>query len=301
MSDPGFFTPRIVMQRCSASITTKTPAGTERPLDRLRRSPSSVAPAPAASSRGMSTTRATFDKPVICCDLFGMYATCALPTKGRRWCSQTEYSGMSRTMIISSKSAPSTTVTMLAASTSIPAKISLVHAGDPRGRLRADLARPGSSPIPSRTSRTPCSDRRVIEALAGHAPDASKPSAPRHQARVAVGVHGALMGCPTDTAEADGTPESNAARTITITTPMTTFARKTRRRNSSCVSSCRGSDATRRLAPSTGWPGRGPAHGGVAGRAGGDARGAWPGHCRAPEVVMSAGDRRVDQEVVGLR
>src|SRR3989475_5607884 len=43
----------------------------------------------------------------------------------------------------------------------------------------------------------------------------------------------------------------------------------------------------RRLAPPYGWLGRGPAHGGVAGGAGGDARGPWPGHGRAPE-----GDRK---------
>src|SRR5438093_384130 len=53
-----------------------------------------------------------------------MYATWALPVNGIRWCSHSEYKGMSRTMIISSWSAPSTTVTSSAASCPTPAKIS---------------------------------------------------------------------------------------------------------------------------------------------------------------------------------
>ena len=42
VTEPGFLMPRIVMQRCSASITTNTPRGIERALDRvgdLRREP----------------------------------------------------------------------------------------------------------------------------------------------------------------------------------------------------------------------------------------------------------------------
>ena len=35
VTEPGFLTPRIVMQKCSASITTKTPRGRERVVERL--------------------------------------------------------------------------------------------------------------------------------------------------------------------------------------------------------------------------------------------------------------------------
>ena len=35
MVEPGFCTPRIDMHRCSASMTTMTPAGLERALDRV--------------------------------------------------------------------------------------------------------------------------------------------------------------------------------------------------------------------------------------------------------------------------
>ena len=86
MTEPGFLTPRIVMHRCSASITTNTPRGLNA---------RSIASAISVVSRSwtwgffasVSTTRATFDRPVICCDLFGMYATCARPLNGIRWCS----------------------------------------------------------------------------------------------------------------------------------------------------------------------------------------------------------------------
>ena len=75
---PGFLIPRIVMHRCSASITTNTPRGV---------SARSIASAISVVRRSWtcgffesrSTTRAIFDRPVICCALFGMYATCACP------------------------------------------------------------------------------------------------------------------------------------------------------------------------------------------------------------------------------
>src|SRR4051794_10698002 len=147
--------PRIVIHRCSASITTNTPRGL---------SACSIDSAISVVSRSwtcgffarVSTTRAIFDSPVICWDLLGMYATCALPLNGIRWCSHIEYSGISRTMIISSKSAPSTTVTICEASTSMPAKISLYIRATRAGVSRSP-PRSGSSPIPRRIIRTPSS------------------------------------------------------------------------------------------------------------------------------------------------
>src|SRR5215212_2388851 len=85
-----------------------------------------------------------------------MYATCALPLNGTRWCSHIENSGMSRTMIISSKSAPSTTVTNAEASAPTPAKISR-YMRPTRAGVSRKPPRSGSSPIPSRINRTPCS------------------------------------------------------------------------------------------------------------------------------------------------
>ena len=50
-SVPGFRTPRIDMQRCSASITTSTPRAGGAPLDRRRRSGSSSALGPEGAAR----------------------------------------------------------------------------------------------------------------------------------------------------------------------------------------------------------------------------------------------------------
>src|ERR671934_413990 len=61
---------------------------------------------------------------------------------------------MSFTMIISSKSAPGTTEAIGVASTSIPAKISRYMSATRRG-VSFTPSRSGSSPIPSRTRRTP--------------------------------------------------------------------------------------------------------------------------------------------------
>src|SRR5207249_4964048 len=58
------------------------------------------------------------------------------------------------------------------------------------------------------------------------------------------GVHGAFAGVSDRHGGGGRNANSKAARTMTITTPTTTFARKTSKRNSSCVSSCRGSHAT---------------------------------------------------------
>ena len=61
---PGLRTPRIDMQRCSASMTTITPAARARSTMR-RRSGWSAAPGPGAGWRRPSTSRASFDSPVI--------------------------------------------------------------------------------------------------------------------------------------------------------------------------------------------------------------------------------------------
>jgi hypothetical protein len=126
------------------------------------------------------------------------------------------------------------------------------------------------------------------------------PSAPRHQGGVAVGVHGALTGVSARHGGGGRNARSKAARTITITTPMTTFARKTRRPNSSCVSSCRRLGCDRGRIPPYRWPGRRPAHGGVPGRAGRRRARSGPGDRRTPEVVRAAAVD-VDQDVVGRR
>ena len=79
-----------------------------------------------------------------------------------RWCSQIEYSGMSRTMIISSKSAPSTTVTMPVGSSPTPPAISRYMRAT-RAGVSLRPPRSGSSPMPSRMRRTPLLDLRVVE------------------------------------------------------------------------------------------------------------------------------------------
>ena len=89
VTEPGFLMPRIVMHRCSHSITTKTAAGRQGLVERLgdlRRQPL----LDLRTLRRRSTTRAIFERPVICCCLFGMYATCAFPLNGIRWCSHIE-------------------------------------------------------------------------------------------------------------------------------------------------------------------------------------------------------------------
>ena len=64
-----------------------------------------------------------------------MYATCALPLNASMWCSQSAVSGMSFTMIISSKSAPATTDTIGVGIDSDAREDLLVHRGDATRRL----------------------------------------------------------------------------------------------------------------------------------------------------------------------
>jgi len=98
---PDFFTPRMDMQRCSASTTTSTPFGSRA---------SSMASAICDVIRSWtwsrlakpSTSRASFDRPVIRPSGPGMYATCARPMNGTMWCSHSDAKGMSRTITISS-------------------------------------------------------------------------------------------------------------------------------------------------------------------------------------------------------
>ena len=84
---PGVLTPRIVMQRCSASMMTSTPFGC-----RVSMRQSATSLVSRSCNCGLrehnSTTRATLLSPTIL--PLGRYAMCALPRKGRRWCSQTE-------------------------------------------------------------------------------------------------------------------------------------------------------------------------------------------------------------------
>ena len=82
-----FCTPRIIMQKWAASITTPTPRGC---------STSMIASAIWSVSRSctcrrrakMSTIRAAFDRPMM--RPWGTYATWARPKKGSMWCSQSE-------------------------------------------------------------------------------------------------------------------------------------------------------------------------------------------------------------------
>ena len=64
VTEPGFLIPRIVMHRCSASITTKTPRG-----DSARSSASAISVVSRSWTYGRfasrSTTRAILDRPVI--------------------------------------------------------------------------------------------------------------------------------------------------------------------------------------------------------------------------------------------
>src|SRR5436190_14266035 len=84
---------------------------------------------------------------------------------------------MSRTMIISSWSAPLTTVTTSWGSRSMPSKTSSYMSATRRG-VSTTPGRWGSSPIPSRIRRTPCSMRSRSKAMAT--------SAARLRGRVAV-------------------------------------------------------------------------------------------------------------------
>ena len=93
-----FSTPRIIMHMCLASITTATPSApvtciTASAIWRLRFSWI------CRRRAYMSTIRATFDRPSTL--PLGMYATCALPMNGSRWCSHNEYNSMSLTSTIS--------------------------------------------------------------------------------------------------------------------------------------------------------------------------------------------------------
>src|SRR5690606_30265635 len=93
-----FCTPRIIMQRCCASITTATPRGLRVSLiafmiSTVRRS------CTWSLLAYTSTTRASLLRPVI--HPLGMYAMCALPKKGRMWCSHMLKSSISFTRIIS--------------------------------------------------------------------------------------------------------------------------------------------------------------------------------------------------------
>ena len=83
VSVPGLRTPRIDMQRCSASIITNAPRGA---------SAWTIASAIWVVNRSCtcgrlakpSTNRANFDKPVMRPSSPGMYATCARPWNGMR-------------------------------------------------------------------------------------------------------------------------------------------------------------------------------------------------------------------------
>ncbi len=76
---PGLRTPRIAMQRCSASITTMAPRGSSLPRRAHRRSGRSGVPAPAdASSTGRPGGRSSTD-PVTRPSTPGMYPTWATP------------------------------------------------------------------------------------------------------------------------------------------------------------------------------------------------------------------------------
>src|SRR5690606_20891085 len=71
-----FSTPRIIMQKCAASITTPTPRGCSASTSAS--ATWSVIRSCTCSRRAKtSTTRAIFDNPTI--RPLGMYATCALP------------------------------------------------------------------------------------------------------------------------------------------------------------------------------------------------------------------------------
>src|SRR6476660_5307382 len=131
-------------------------------------------------------------------------------------------------------------------------------------------------------------------------PGCYMPSAPRHQGGVAVGVHGALTGVSARHGGGGRNASSSAATTITITTPMTTFARKTRRPNSSRVSSCRGSGAIGGVFLRTGGRAAGPRTAVFPVGPGGNTSGPGPGDRRTPEVVRAAAVD-VDQDVVGRR
>ena len=126
------------------------------------------------------------------------------------------------------------------------------------------------------------------------------PSAPRHQGGVAVGVHGALTGVSARHGGGGRNARSNAARTITIDDPDDDLREEDQETELvvRVLVSRLGCDRGR--VPPHRRPGRGPAHGGVPGRAGGDARSSGPGDRRAPEVVRAAAVD-VDQDVVGRR
>src|SRR5262249_15218746 len=73
VSEPGFFTPRMVMQRCSASMTTNT-CGV-----RMSTRASAISVVSRSCTWGRlanpSTIRASFDNPVMRPSRSGMYAT----------------------------------------------------------------------------------------------------------------------------------------------------------------------------------------------------------------------------------
>ena len=86
---PAFFTPRMLMHRCSASNTTMTPWGCSCSM-----SVSAICEVRRYCTCGRfantSTRRASFDRPQMRPSAAGMYATCAMPKNGTRWCSHIE-------------------------------------------------------------------------------------------------------------------------------------------------------------------------------------------------------------------
>src|SRR5690606_13442174 len=124
-----------------------------------------------------STRRASLDSPVTRPSAAGMYPMCASPWKGRRWCSQTEYTGMSRTMTSSSCSISKVRARMTSGDCPSPAYISAA-ARATRPGVSSRPSRSGSSPMAKRNSRTAASarSRSTLGWSAGGCPPLSVPT-----------------------------------------------------------------------------------------------------------------------------
>mmetsp|Transcript_104965 Transcript_104965/g.146353 ORF Transcript_104965/g.146353 Transcript_104965/m.146353 type:complete len:207 (+) Transcript_104965:54-674(+) len=94
-----FSTPLMTMHMCLASMTTPTPDGCSVSM---RDCAISVVRRSCTCNRRAytSTIRASLDNPRIL--PLGMYPICTFPKNGTRWCSQREWTSMSRTTTIES-------------------------------------------------------------------------------------------------------------------------------------------------------------------------------------------------------
>ena len=150
-----FWTPRIIMHRWEASTTTPTPRGAS--ASSIALAISSVSRSCTCSRRAYrSTILGIFDRPTI--RRCGMYATCALPKNGKRWCSQRLYSSISRTMTIDSCGSSKTASPMTWPGVMPYPRVSQVSAFATRCGVLRRPARSGASPRSTSCRRTSSSN-----------------------------------------------------------------------------------------------------------------------------------------------